>query len=80
MIMIRSKPGAECVETLLAGLPEQTLTCCCKKKDFVFERRCGFFLQNLSVTKTLITRPASCRKIMDALAAAGSILEEQLLT
>ena len=43
MIMIRSKPGAECVETLLAGLPEQTLTYCCKKKDFVFERRCGFF-------------------------------------
>ena len=37
-------------------------------------------LWHLSVTKTLIKMPASCKKIIVALAAAGSILEEQLLT
>ena len=42
----------------------------------------NYFLSvwHLSVTKTLIKTPASCRNIIDALAAAGSILEEQLLT
>ena len=93
MIIIRSKPGAVCVETLPAGLPEQTLTCCWENNEFIrdllvltgslecfFFNNFPLFLWHLSVTKTLIKMPASCKKIIVALAAAGSMLEEHLLT
>ena len=37
-------------------------------------------LYDLSVTKTVITSPASCKNAIDARAAAGSIFVEELFT